>query len=234
MSIVSTIYRSILHLIYPRQCLCCKEELASTEENFCVLCKNELHLTNFENYDDASSVDKIFWGRLQLKNVFSLIFYRDNHQSRQILHQLKYNNRPDLAQYMGKMIGETIQNKPNFQSIDLLVSIPIHFKKRYTRGYNQSEEIVKGIHDCLKIPYDFELVQKMKHHESQTKKNKEERWQNVQHTFQVKDTLPAHVQHIALVDDVLTTGATLETVIHAIQEKHSVEISILTVAYAGG
>lgn len=233
MKIVTDFFNSILHLIYPRQCLCCESELARSEENFCTICKDELHRTNFEAYSEASPVDKIFWGRLHLKNVFSLLYYKDNLQSRKILQHLKYKNRPDLANYMGKMVGKAIQNTEHFSDIDLLIPVPVHFKKRYTRGYNQSEEIIKGIHSVFPKKYDFEWVQKTKHHSSQTKKNKIERWENVQHTFEVNELLPEGTKHIALVDDVLTTGATLETVINAIKEKHEVKISILTVAYAG-
>lgn len=234
MSFLKEITDSFLHLVYPKLCLCCDNELSPSEENICIVCKNELHHTNFQQYEDVSPVDKIFWGRFQLENVFSLLYYRDNLQSKRILHQLKYNNRPDLARYMGVLLGKSICEHERFQSIDLLIPIPIHFKKRYTRGYNQSEEIAKGIHEAFPKKYDFDFIHKMKHHESQTKKNKDERWKNVQHTFEVKDELPTGIEHIALVDDVLTTGATLETVINAIQEKHQVKISILTVAYAGG
>lgn len=223
----------LLHLVYPEQCLCCGKELSNSEQQFCFICHNELHYTNFEHYQEASVVDQLFWGRLNLENVFSLLYYKENSQSRKILHHLKYGDRPDLATAMGEIIGEHIVDHKNFEDIDVLIPVPIHRKKRYIRGYNQSEEIAKGIQNKSAIPVDFNFVSKDVFHESQTKKNKFQRWDNVQNTFYVQDQLHDSVKHIAIVDDVLTTGSTIETLIHAIQAKHSIKLSVITIAYAG-
>jgi len=223
----------LLHLVYPEQCLCCESELPSGGQYLCMICKNELHVTNFEHYENASALDQLFWGRIQVNNVFSLLYYRENNQSRKILHQLKYSNRPDLAQYMGTLIGDRIRSSEKFKTIDLLIPVPLHEKKRYIRGYNQSEEIAKGIKQQTGIEFSFQFLSRRTHTESQTKKSKFDRWKNVQEVFSVSDVLPENIRHIALVDDVITTGSTLEAAVRMIREKHEVEVSILSIAYAG-
>ncbi len=231
---VKELYAEILHLVYPEQCICCEMELSSSEKHVCTICKNELHYTDYEKYSDDSTLDKLFWGRVQVEAIFSLLYYKKNTQSREILHRLKYNNRPDLAMYMGELIGERIQKAPPFDKADFLIPIPIHEKKRYIRGYNQSEEIAKGVHTKTGIPINSTFLIRSVHTESQTKKGKFERWENVQGSFALSGELPESVKHIIIVDDVITTGSTLETIIRLIKEQYKVEVSVISIAYAGG
>lgn len=237
MNILHSIKRAskdILHLIYPEMCLACQSELSSFEQHLCALCKNELHYTDFENYQEDSPLDKLFWGRISVNTLFSLLYYKKNDQSQAILHHLKYYNRPDLAQYMGNLIGERIKEMPAFATIDFLVPIPLHEKKKHIRGYNQSEEIAKGIFTQTNIPINSTFLTRQTHTESQTRKGKFERWTNVQEAFYLSEELPKTVKHIALVDDVITTGSTLETAVKLIKDKYPIEISIISIAYAGG
>lgn len=237
MNILHSIKRAskdILHLIYPETCLACQSELSSFEQHLCALCKNELHYTDFENYQEDSPLDKLFWGRISVNTLFSLLYYNKNDQSQAILHHLKYHNRPDLAQYMGNLIGERIKKTPAFSNIDFLVPIPLHEKKKHIRGYNQSEEIAKGIFLQTKKPINTTFLTRQTHTESQTRKGKFERWTNVQEAFYLNKELPKDVKHIALVDDVITTGSTLETAVKLIKNKYPIEVSIISIAYAGG
>ncbi|HRO74924.1 MAG TPA: ComF family protein [Crocinitomicaceae bacterium] len=224
----------ILHLIYPETCLVCQSELSSFEKHLCTLCKNELHHTDFENYKEDSPLDKLFWGRIPVNTLFALLYYKKNDQSQAILHHLKYYNRPDLAQYMGELIGERIKEMSAFSTVDFLVPIPLHEKKKHIRGYNQSEEIAKGIATLTNKPINTTFLTRQTHTESQTRKGKFERWTNVQEAFCLNEELPEHIKHIALVDDVITTGSTLETAVKLIKDKYPIEISIISIAYAGG
>lgn len=231
---IEQFYDNLLHLVYPEQCICCELELSSSEKHLCTICKNELHHTDYEKYTDDTALDKLFWGRVQVEAIFSLLYYKKNEQSRRILHRLKYNNRPDLAKHMGELIGERIQKTPPFDKADLLIPIPIHEKKRYIRGYNQSEEIAKGIHAKTEIPIHNSFLIRSVHTESQTKKGKFERWENVQGSFALSGELPASVKHVIIVDDVITTGSTLETIIRLIKENYKIDVSVISIAYAGG
>lgn len=234
LQIIKKYTNDILHLIYPEVCVCCEEELASLEKNFCTICKSELHFTHYEHYKDDTTLSKLFWGRVELHATFSLLYYKDNLQSRHILHQLKYKNRAELAIVMGEMIGERIKQSSELVSIDLLIPVPLHPKKKFIRGYNQSEAIASGICKTSSIPVNTTLLSRKIHTESQTKKGKFERWDNVKDAFYIEDNLPEDIQHIALVDDVITTGSTLETIVQTFQKKYNLKISIISIAYAGG
>lgn len=225
--------KDLLHLVYPEYCLICDEELTRQEQHICLFCKNELHYTRFENQEEASALEKLFWGRVQIKNTFALLYYKENEQSRKILHQLKYGNKPDLAEHMGELIGKQLKTSKTYSDIQLLIPVPLHPKKRYIRGYNQSEEIAKGISKELNIPIDEKLLTKQHHTESQTKKSKFERWNNVQEVFAIAENLSPDIKHIAIVDDVITTGSTLETAVRLIKEKYQIDVSIISIAYAG-
>lgn len=226
-------YTHLTHLVYPNLCVCCDGELPMSEEYLCFICKNELHHTDFDLYEEESNVDKLFWGRVNVNKVFSLLYYKNNTQSQRILHHLKYDNRPDLAYYMGELIGEKIGDNEIFKTIDLLIPVPIHDKKKYIRGYNQSEHIAQGIADKTKIACSHTLLKRTLHTVSQTKKGKFERWDNVQEAFEISAELPEEIQHIAIVDDVITTGSTLETIIRLFHEQKELKISIISIAYAG-
>lgn len=228
-------YKSLLHLVYPEYCSCCEKELTSNQRFICVVCENELHYTDFEKYTSDTELDKLFWGRVLIDTVFSLVYYKKNTQARNILHHLKYDNRPDLAEYMGELIGRRIYGTEFSKKIDVLIPVPLHDKKKYIRGYNQSELIAKGISTITNIPTDFLSLKRVLHTDSQTKKGKFERWDNVQSAFVFSNDFSESIKHIAIVDDVITTGATLETIIRTIRQSNKeVEISIISIAYAGG
>lgn len=225
--------KHLLHLVYPNLCLCCDRELPNSSEHLCFVCLEELHFTLFDQFEFESPADKLFWGRIQITKVFPLLYYKNNTQSQRILHSLKYDNQPDLAFYMGELIGKKIKESEFLKTIDLLIPVPIHEKKKYIRGYNQSEEIANGISSITNIASPNDYLKRILHTVSQTKKGKFERWENVQEAFILAKDFPDDIKHIALVDDVITTGSTLETIVRVIKEKKDLEISIISIAYAG-
>jgi predicted amidophosphoribosyltransferase len=221
-----------LHLVYPEMCLICAVELPNSKIHICHLCENSLRYTYYESYKEPSSLDKLFWGRVKVNATYSLLHFEKDTSTQEILHYIKYKNNIELAKEMGIRIGEKLLSNPEkFGSIDVLIPSPIHPKKRYLRGYNQSEIIANGISKSLNIPVNTEFLTKNVHTESQTKKGRFSRWDNVVDVFNLNPEKLKNAKHIALVDDVVTTGSTLEANILKIRQAlPQIEITILCLA----
>ena len=224
---------ALMHLIYPNQCLVCLNELPeSNKTNICHLCQDNFHFTYFET-SDSTRLDKLFWGRLNLHSTFSLLEFEKQNSTQKILHAIKYKSNKLLAIEMGKKIGAAIYQKSNFATIEVLIPVPLHIKKEYMRGYNQSEIIAEGINSIMKINMNPELIKRTKHSESQTKKNKFSRWDNVKDVFQLNIAALKKFNHIAIIDDVITTGSTIEAITLKIQKEiPDLKISIISLAIA--
>lgn len=220
-----------LSLVYPHFCIICGDELNDQREHFCFLCEQDLHYTSFEKYTEYSVADEVFWGRLNIENVYALLYYENGNSTKEILHHIKYKEGTELGRFMGKMMGEKLKNHPKFANIDALVPIPIHSKKEFSRGYNQSLLIANGLSEVLGIPV-IEALYRKSHDESQTRKSKEERHKNVKGKFGLKEGALDACQHVLVVDDVLTTGSTLEFASRAVMESGELKVSLVTVAVA--
>ena len=222
----------LLHLIYPSVCIICQKELSKYEIQVCSICENELEFTNFENYNEATSLDKLFWGRMVLKSTFSLLYFEKGNATQKILHQIKYKSNQELGELMGKLMGSKIKEQPEkYKSIEVLIPVPLHLKKQYSRGFNQSEVIANGIQSTSLIPINLNFLTRRVHTESQTKKGKFLRWDNIDEAFFVNAEALQNVKHLALVDDVVTTGSTLESCMKKIKEVYpEMEISVLSLA----
>lgn len=224
----------LLHLVYPGTCLICAQELTSHANNLCPICDSNLKYTYFENFADASEMDKLFWGRIPLMSTCAFLHFEQDSSTQEILHAIKYKGKKELAITMGQRFGEKLAtNEAKFGTIQALIPVPLHPKKKFIRGYNQSEMIAQGIGSALEIDVITDFLSKGKHTESQTKKNKFMRWDNVSEVFLVDASKYAHLQHIALVDDVVTTGSTLEAAIQKILEVlPHIQVSVLSLAIA--
>lgn len=224
------ILSDIRHLIFPEKCLACDSELTGSETTICSLCTMNFTETNFHLTDEPTSMDKIFWGRITIHKTYALFFFEKGKTAQKILFQLKYKNNQVVGHYFGAEIGKRIRLNAAFQDVDVFIPVPLHPKKEFIRGYNQSEALAKGISEELSIPMDKTSVKRVKHGASQTKKARFERWSSIQSTFRVDKTIQ-QFKHIALVDDVITTGSTIEVIATAIREKHpKVKISVVTLA----
>jgi ComF family protein len=220
---------SLSHLLFPESCLICADELRESDKKICTFCASDLLRTDFEKYSEPTNLDRLFWGRVSLTATFALLYFEKGKSTQKILHALKYRSNPQVGEEFGKEIGRTIKKMPAFADLDALLPVPIHPKKAFVRGYNQSEELAKGIGIVHSIPVDTGFLKKLSHTASQTKKGKFARWDNVADNFGVRKKIS--YQHIALVDDVVTTGATLEALIRSIQKNYpDLRISILSLA----
>ena len=194
--------------------------------------------THFWNVQD-NPAEKVFWGRCRVERVYSLFYYTNNW--RKPIHLLKYNGHTPIGKYLGRMLGEKLLLPDNFPQFDYIVPVPLHWRKLLTRGYNQSEVIARGIREGLSgrgkekgpqiVP---NLLRRKRFAASQTSKEREQRWNSVKDAYTLNNycrRLPEKGCHILLVDDVLTTGATLEACAAILVEELGCRVSIATLAY---
>lgn len=224
----------LLHLVYPEACLVCNQELSSGIVNVCPFCEADLRFTYFESFSEPTPMDKLFWGRADLDSTCAMLHFEQDSGTQHILHAIKYQGKRELATLMGSRFGERLlYNREKYERIGALVPVPLHPKKRFIRGYNQSELIAEGIGQAMNIPVIADFLTKGTHTASQTTKSRFMRWDNVSDVFAIRPDKCASIPHIALVDDVVTTGSTLEACVRQIRETlPEVRISVLSLAIA--
>jgi ComF family protein len=167
-----------------------------------------------------------------LESAAAYLYFNKGNKVQQLIHQLKYKGRKDIGIFLGRKYGQNLKYSPFFLTVQLIVPVPLHTKKRMQRGYNQSEQFAIGLGESMKIPVDPDAICRRKETETQTKKSRFRRWQNVAEVFEVKDPRSLERLHILLVDDVITTGATLESCIRALSPIPGIRISVATIAVA--
>lgn len=223
----------LLSIPFPKRCFICHSDLAYQQKSVCVDCFNNLQFTHFERQGKEAYINEIFYGRVYLNLVLSLLYFKQNSSTQKILHQIKYKGAKELGVYMGQLMALKWKNSPLFEKFDLIIPVSLHEKKHFKRGYNQSKIIADGIAEELNIPIVENVLFKRKHNTSQTKKSRLDRIANVSKVFEVKNQHLIEGKHVVLVDDVLTTGATLEACALALKNScESVKISLYTLAYA--
>lgn len=189
--------------------------------------KTDAHLTETE------SIERKFWGKINVQNTYSFLRFTKKGKVQNILHALKYKNKPELAEYLGKMYGNELKNVNFNEKIDLLIGIPLHKEKLKMRGYNQADHIAKGLSESLGVPYSEDVMVRNTFTMSQTKtKSRFNRFKNIEGVFGINDLEAVKDKRIALVDDVLTTGSTLEVAGEVLIEAGCKELYIITLAAA--
>ncbi len=245
--------REFLDLIYPRECAVCGEMLESTQEWLCDECSERMPLTYFWSWRD-NPAEEMLWGRTYLKGVISLYFYSKDNDFCELVHKLKYEGNIRLGKYLGKVLGEYIA-KSGYPLPDYIVPVPVHWVRRYKRGYNQAEIIATGLQDGLccndgnsvldqGIPILTNLLYRRKYTYSQVNMSMGNKWENAHGTFSLRSRSALNRwrnsrllqeqlrgKHIFLVDDVLTSGATAEACYDVLRTIEDVEITLVTLAF---
>ena len=230
---VTKLGEGLLSIPFPKRCFICHSDLAFQQKSVCVSCFNNLQFTHFERQGKDAYINEIFYGRVYLNLVLSLLYFKQNSSTQNILHQIKYKGAKELGVYMGQLMAKRWKNSPKYEKFDLIIPVSLHEKKHFKRGYNQSKVIAEGISMELDIPIIENVLLKQRHNSSQTKKSRLDRIANVSKVFDVQNTHLIAGKHIVLVDDVLTTGATLEACSIALKAAcPDVQISLYTLAYA--
>lgn len=202
------IRHSLLHLFFPHICAGCGSDLLNETSALCLKCIDALPETNFEWFPN-NPVEKKFWGRLPLQGATAQYYFTGNSLMQQLMHQFKYRGNKELGLQLGRMMGQSIKRSGRFDA-DVLVPLPLYAARERKRGFNQSAVLCSGISESLGIPVLQNAVIRSQHTDTQTKKGRIERWQNMEGKFVPTDLNAVAGRHIMLVDDVVTTGATLE------------------------
>lgn len=223
---------TILNLFYPRVCAACGEALLKDEETVCLKCRYLLPRTGYELNPD-NPLRQIFYGRVKFHAVTACFFFAKTGRVQHLIHELKYRGNKEAGVFLGQQLGESIKESPLFQGIDYLIPVPLHPKRERQRGYNQSLMIAKGIHEVTGIAIGDKYLIRAIYTATQTMKSKEERYQNVKDIFEVRFAEELNGKHILLIDDVLTTGATLESCAHRLESIPGITISAAATACAG-
>jgi ComF family protein len=220
----------LISLIYPRLCQVCENSLFRNEQVICMKCRHHLPRIRFED-NTANPAAQVFWGRTPLRFVFTAFYYNKGNAVQQLVHRLKYRGNKETGLFLGGEIGKQIVKTNGYDDIDFIIPVPLHPKKQKQRGFNQSEIIARGIARETNIPLNNKLLCRTSFTATQTRKSKYERWKNVESIFEVRDENAIRGKHILLVDDVITTGATLEACALSLLLTEGVRVSIAAIAY---
>lgn len=228
---IRTALGDFVSLLYPNQCVCCNQVLLKQESIICFDCLVGLPRSNF-HLREENPVEMLFWGRMKTERATSFFVFQKGSRYQKILHALKYQGLRDAGTVMGRLFAAELSDSGFFQGIDMIVPVPLHRKKERERGYNQSTAIAEGLAQICHLPVESQLLHRKQFTETQTRKGRWERWQNVGELFELRFPEIAVGKHILLVDDVVTTGATLEACGTALLKQKGVKISVATLAWA--
>lgn len=221
-------------MVMPRTCSICGQRLGRGEHTICTVCYMGLPQTGFAGNPYKNDMAKVFWGRVRnMEKAFAMIYYHDHSASAQPVYQLKYHKKADIGIDLGIIMGRAMLSEGFFDGIDAIVPVPLARKRLRQRGYNQSEMIAIGIHDVSSLPILKGVVRRVAFDGSQTKKDRWGRVENVENAFQLADGGKVRGRHVLIVDDVVTTGATICALAKQIERVGDVKISVAAWGYAG-
>ena len=218
----------LIDLIFPRHCCVCGETLSRQERDICLACLYSL--PKIEPHH-KKEIEQTFWGKVEVERATSFMYYRKGSPYNALMHRLKYKNAPEVGIRLAEMAAKELLDSGFFDGITRIVPLPLSKKKLRKRGYNQSEYIATGLSNITGIPVDTTLVKRDIANETQTHKNRDERWENVRYIFLANDCGDMENEHVLLVDDILTTGATLCSCASTLKSVSNCRISIFTLAY---
>lgn len=225
------IISDILSFMLPRQCVMCGNTLNTNEKSICTSCYTHLPFTNYHTIEH-SPLEKIFWERFPIERAAS-VFHYDGKEVHHIIHLLKYKNHPEVGYNLASTYSKELQECEFFKEIDCIIPVPLHWKRRIKRHYNQSLYIAQGISKVTGIPIYNNVITRTVNNPSQTKVNLSERLHNVSSIFKLKKPQKVEGKHILLVDDVTTTGSTVTSCAKELAKAPNTKISVFTLALGG-
>lgn len=221
----------LLNIIFPNPCCTCGQILTRREELLCFRCRSNLPKIKDKSLVDNDLTSR-FYGKLKLRYGLSYLQFYKSGITQRLLHQLKYKNYPELGEMLGRWIGQKLVVSRHAKRTQIIIPVPLHPKRLRQRGYNQSQHIAIGISEILQIPIDASTLTRKSFEASQTHKTREQRWRAVAKAFQIRNNKTIINKHILLVDDVVTTGATLEACAKQLLKGGAASISIAAIALA--
>lgn len=230
-TLVHTIKESLLHLVYPKVCIGCATDLLPSQSHLCLKCIHDLPLTHFENHLN-NPIEKILTGRVQFQRATSQLYFTKHSLLQKIMHHFKYKGNKELGLQLGVMMGHQLMASGQYRDVEALIPLPLHEKKERIRGYNQSEILCQGISEVFKIPIVKNIVQRTIATDTQTRKTRVARWQNMSNTFTLVNDHDIENKTVLLVDDIVTTGATIEACANALLYVKGLKLYVATLCYA--
>jgi len=227
---VTSVIKDFAHLFFPHVCAGCGTDVISHYTPVCARCVSRLPLTNFHHYQN-NPIEKYFWGRIPITAATALCHFTAGSLVQHLLHQLKYKGNQEVGYVLGRIMGITLQESERFKDIDALIPLPLFAARQKKRGYNQSAALCNGLSAVMGLPVNTNAVVRLSATETQTQKNRVDRWQNMDGKFEVVNSAQLTGRHVLLVDDVITTGATLEACGQELLEIPGLKLSIATLAY---
>ena len=219
-----------VHLFYPHVCIGCGSDVIETAQTLCAQCFAALPVTDYFLYAN-NPVEHLFAGRIIVQSAGSAFYFTKKSLLQNVLHEIKYKGNKEAGLFVGKQMGIALQQSNRFEDIDMIVPMPLNSKRLQQRGYNQATLLAKGISSIIQKPVHEHIVFRRMNTETQTGKNRADRWQNMQAVFAVKQKEAIEGKHVLLVDDIITTGATLEACGEIILSIPDTKLSIATAAY---
>lgn len=225
-------FHDFINLFYPSLCQICEKELLKNEKVICTKCLHELPVTP-NQLNNENPAKKVFYGRLEIEEAASLLVFQKKGSVQKLIHQLKYKGQREIGQFLGEWMGANLRENLKFSEIDAVIPVPLHKKKLKSRGFNQVEDFGIEISKALQVPYLENVLLKKSFSTTQTIKARLARWGNIEETFVLANPALIQNKHILIVDDLVTTGSTLEACATVLKQAGGVKISIATMAIAG-
>jgi len=223
--------KNLLNLFFPKVCYACNSLLVDKETYVCTDCRHNLPVTNY-HFNNDDTVKKVLYGRVELENATALLQFHKKGMVQHLLHGLKYRGYEDIGVFLGKWLGNELKSIEAYKHIDAVIPVPLHKNKFRKRGYNQVEKFGQEIARTLDVPYIDNVLTKTTSTKTQVFKERIARWNNDNEVFSIKNLDTIANKHILLVDDIITTGATIEACTNELLKANNVKISIATMAIA--
>jgi ComF family protein len=225
------LWDDFISLLFPRLCYACGNHLLRNETLICTECYVIIPRTNYHK-EEKNPVAQLFWGRCQIEKAAAFSYYNKGSRIQNLIHSLKYKGIKEIGFELGRIYALSLKSSGFITDIDLIIPVPLHPVKKRIRGFNQSDLISTGIAEVTGLPVDTGSLTRSAMSASQTRRSRYDRWTNVEGIFHVTEPARITGQHILLVDDVVTTGSTIESCANELLKVQGVRVSVLAIAFA--
>jgi ComF family protein len=231
MSYFYDLWDDFISLLFPRLCYACGDHLLRNESLICTGCYVSIPRTNY-HLQNENPVAQLFWGRCMVEKAAAFSLYTRGSRIRNLIHKLKYSGIKEIGYELGRIYAVQLKASGFTADIDMIIPVPLHPSKKRIRGFNQSEYISAGVSAVTELPVDTDSLIRILQSATQTNRTRYERWTNVEGIFRVSDAGAIRGKHILLVDDVITTGSTIESCVNELLKIEDVKVSVIAIACA--